>query len=82
MTRRVWKQDLPDHRLTLLETLAAYTRTGAWVEFMEDRKGMLKPGYLADIVILSHDLENRTYTEFADVHPVMTICDGRISYEA
>ena len=82
MTRKVWKAGLPDHRLTLHETLAAYTRTGAWVEFMEDRKGVLKPGYLADIVILSGDVESRPHEKLADVHPVMTICDGRISYEA
>lgn len=43
MTRQRWADDLPDQRLTLAETLAAYTSTSARVEFMEDRKGMLKP---------------------------------------
>lgn len=82
MTRTPWREDMPDHRLTLDETLKAYTRTSAWVEFMEDRKGMLKPGYYADVVVLSGDIEDRPYEEIADLAPVITICDGRITYEA
>ncbi|CAN7624632.1 amidohydrolase [Pararhizobium sp. LjRoot235] len=82
MTRETWKEDLPDQRLSLMETLAAYTRTSAWVEFMEDRKGVLKPGYLADVVVLSGDIESAAFDQLATLRPVMTICDGRITYEA
>lgn len=82
MTRKPWKDGLPDQRLTLTETLAAYTRAGAWVEFMEDRKGMLKPGYLADIVILDGDVEAAPSEALAAMRPVATICDGRVTYEA
>jgi predicted amidohydrolase YtcJ len=82
MTRGVWKDGMKDERLSLHETLAAYTRTGAWVEFMEDRKGMLKPGYLADIVVLSGDVETTDATRLAALRPVTTICDGRITYQA
>ncbi len=82
MTRKPWAEDMPDHRLSLMETLAAYTRTSAWVEFMEDRKGKLKEGFLADIVVLSGDIEACPATEIAALKPVATICDGRITYEA
>lgn len=82
MTRQVWKPDLPDQRLSLLETLVAYTRTSAWVEFMEDRKGMLKAGYLADVVVLSGGVEAVPFEQLATLRPVMTVCDGRITYEA
>ena len=82
MTRKVWKEGMADQRLSLLETLAAYTRTGAWVEFMEDRKGVLKPGYLADIVILDGDVEATPYEGLAAIRPLATICDGRFTYEA
>lgn len=82
MTREVWKEGLEDQRLSLGETLAAYTRTSAWVEFMEDRKGVLKPGYLADIVVLSGDVEAAPHEELASIRPVTTICDGRITYQA
>lgn len=82
MTRKPWRADMPDHRLSLDETLKAYTRTSAWVEFMEDRKGMLKPGYLADVVVLSGDIEGCSHEAIAALAPTFTICDGRITYEA
>ncbi|MFT4160518.1 amidohydrolase [Shinella sp.] len=82
MTRTVWKEGMTDQRLSLHETLAAYTRTSAWVEFMEDRKGVLKPGYLADIVVLSADVEAADFADLAAIRPVTTICDGRITYQA
>ncbi|QFI66274.1 amidohydrolase family protein [Sinorhizobium alkalisoli] len=75
------KPDLPDQRPSLLETLAAYTRSSAWVEFMEDRKGMLKPGYLADVVVLSGDIEAVPFIQLATLLPMMTVCDGRSTYE-
>lgn len=82
MTRTVWKGDMKDQRLSLHETLAAYTKNGAWVEFMEDRKGKLKAGYLADVVVLSADVEATDFSDLAAVRPVTTICDGRITYQA
>ncbi|MBD9375103.1 amidohydrolase [Rhizobium sp. ARZ01] len=82
MTRKVWNDDIADQRLTLQETLEAYTKTSAWVEFMEDRKGVLKEGYLADVVVLSGDVERTPLKDLAAVRPVTTICDGRITYQA
>ncbi|MBP0579336.1 amidohydrolase [Labrys sp. LIt4] len=81
MTRQPWKEGMPDQRLSLAETLGAYTSEGAWVEFMEDRKGRLKPGYLADIVVLSGDIEATPAAELAALRPVATICDGRITHQ-
>ncbi|MBU2327368.1 MAG: amidohydrolase [Alphaproteobacteria bacterium] len=81
MTRRLWDDDMPDHRLSLDQTLAAYTKTSAWVEFMEDRKGMLKPGYYADIVVLSGDIATVASEEIANLKVALTICDGRITHK-
>lgn len=81
MTRRAWAEDMPDHRLSLDETLAAYTKTSAWVEFMEDRKGMLKPGYYADVVVLSGDIASVESKAIARLNVVLTVCDGRITHE-
>lgn len=82
MCREPWADDMPDQRLSLNDTLAAYTRTSAWLEFMEDRKGVLKEGYLADIVVLSGDIEATPSADLADVRPVTTVCDGRITFQA
>ncbi|MGV1794908.1 amidohydrolase [Rhizobium sp. A37_96] len=82
MNRKVWRDDLPDHRLTLAETLPAYTRTSAWLEYMEDRKGILREGYLADLVMLSGDIEAIGLDKLDTLRPVLTLCDGRVTYEA
>ncbi|SOC46523.1 hypothetical protein SAMN05892877_12310 [Rhizobium subbaraonis] len=82
MSRQPWKEGLPDQRLSLEQTLAAYTRTSAWLEFMEDRKGVLKAGYLADVVVLSGDVEASASEDLAAIRPVATICDGRVTYQA
>ena len=68
--------------VTLHEAIHAYTAEGAWVEFMEDRKGLLKPGYLADVVMLSADIEAAAPDKVATMKPLLTICDGRVTFEA
>jgi hypothetical protein len=52
------------------------------MEFMEDRKGTLREGYLADVVVLDRDIEAAPADEIGQVRPVTTICDGRIIFEA
>lgn len=82
VTRRPWADGLPDQRFTLIEALAAYTREGAWAEHAENRKGMLRAGYLADLVLLSGDIEAVPFDDLPALQPVMTICGGRITYQA
>ena len=38
-------------RSTMQNAIKYYTLGSAYSQFMEDRKGMIKTGYLADIVI-------------------------------
>lgn len=81
MTREPLADDLPDQRLPLDEILRGYTLNAAWVEFMSDRKGMLKEGYLADVVVLDTDIERVALQDLATVSVALTICDGRITFE-
>lgn len=81
VTRTPWEPDLPDQSFTVLEALSAYTLEGAYAEHAEDRKGQLKPGYLADLVLLSADIETIAPQEIGTVSPVLTICGGRVTYE-
>jgi len=80
--RKRWADDLPDQAFSLHEAIAGYTVEGAYAEFAEDRKGRLRPGYLADIVILSHDIEALPPEELHRASAAVTICGGRITYEA
>lgn len=82
LNRQPWSPGLSDHRQTLADTLIAYTRDAAYAEFQENVKGQLRPGFLADLVLLSDDLFAAPVEMMDQVHPVMTMCDGRIVYEA
>ncbi len=66
---------------SLLDAIHGFTLAGAHMEFMEDRKGMLKEGYLADVAVLNADMERLKPNQIAAVKPVMTICDGRVVFE-
>lgn len=71
-----------DQRLSLMETLAAYTTGGAYAEHTEDRKGMLREGYFADLVILSGDIEAVAPEEIGAMHVATTVCGGRVVWDA
>jgi predicted amidohydrolase YtcJ len=82
LTRKPWKEGLPDQKLTLDEAIAGYTRDGAFAEFREQRKGQLKPGMLADLVVLGGDIERQDPEGIKDMDVRLTVCDGKITHEA
>jgi len=46
----------PEARLTMQETLQAYTTGAAYAAGMEDRSGKLSAGFLADVIVLDRNL--------------------------
>lgn len=82
VTRQKWSGDDPDQSFSLMEAIAAYTLEGAWAEHAEDRKGMIRPGYVADLVVLDGDIENTMPKQLHEVRPSKTICGGRITFSA
>jgi predicted amidohydrolase YtcJ len=81
VTRKPWRDDLPVQAQSLLDTLAAYTVAGAFSEFAEGEKGALKRGMLADVVVLSDNLEEITPEQLEHVTVKTTVCDGRVVFE-
>ncbi|HLF89839.1 MAG TPA: amidohydrolase family protein, partial [Anaerolineales bacterium] len=81
LNRQPWQEGLANHRQTLEQALLSYTRDAAYAEFKEHEKGILKPGYLADLVLLSEDIFEVPPEEIERVHPVMTMVDGRVVFE-
>lgn len=82
MTREPMKPGLPNHRQTLMQCIAGYTRDGAYTEFAEARKGRLRQGMLADVVVMGHDLEKLAPEALTEARAVTTIADGRITFAA
>lgn len=75
-------EEWPDQRQSLHEALASYTRDNAWVEFNEHRKGRLAAGMMADIVVMDADLEGLEPGDLGKARAAVTICNGRITYQA
>lgn len=81
MVRDAFKPGMPNHRQTLMQMIAGYTKDGAYTEFAETRKGRLEPGMLADIAVFSADLEQTDPARLTDVKAVLTVADGRVTHE-
>ena len=81
LNRQKLAPENPDQRLTLEECIIGYTRDAAYVEFKEYEKGQIKEGYLADLVLFSHDLFDVKPDEITSARPVLTMIDGRIVFE-
>lgn len=73
---------VPEEKIPLEEALRAYTSANAWAGFQDDRLGMLKPGYLADFVVLSENLFEIDPVEIVNVSVLRTIVGGREVYAA
>jgi len=71
----------PNQCLTLEECIIGYTGDAAYVEFKENEKGQIKEGYLADLVLFSHDLFEVKPEEIMTVKAVLTMIDGRVVFE-
>jgi predicted amidohydrolase YtcJ len=71
----------PDQILSMEKAIELYTLGSAYAEFMENRKGMLKPGYFADIVIFERDLFSIPKEEIMKDRVDFTIVGGKVVYK-
>jgi predicted amidohydrolase YtcJ len=71
-----------DQKLTMEEAIRFYTLGSAFAQFTEDRKGMIKTGYLADIIIVDHDLLTIPENEIMKTKVDYTITGGKIVYSS
>lgn len=66
----------PEQRLTLAQTLAGYTRGGAYAGFADDRRGVIAPGMQADFVQFDRDFFAIPPADIVNGKVVRTIVDG------
>jgi predicted amidohydrolase YtcJ len=72
----------PEEKLTMEEAIRYYTLGSAFAQFMENRKGMIKQGYLADIVIVDKDLLTIPENEIMTTKVDYTIVGGKVVYKS
>ena len=70
----------PEQKIKMEEAIEYYTLGSAYSQFMEDRKGMIRPGFLADIVILDKDLITIPENEIMKTKVDYTITGGKVVY--
>jgi len=72
----------PEQKLTMEEAINFYTVGSAYAQFMDNRKGMIRKGYLADIVIVDKDLLSIPENQIMNTKLVFTIVGGPIVYSS
>lgn len=67
-------------KISIEQTLYAYTRDAAYAEFEDQAKGSLDPGKLADVIVLSQNLFETAPLEIRQTRVLATLVGGRIVY--
>lgn len=72
----------PEEKISMADAIRYYTLGAAYAQFMEERKGILKKGYLADIVIIDRDLFSVPENEIMRAKIDYTITGGKVVYSS
>ncbi len=70
----------PEQSLTVADAIRCYTLESAYAEFMDQRKGSITPGKLADLCVLPNDILESPPEQILDTEVTMTIFDGEVVY--
>jgi len=71
----------PEERITIEEAIRMYTINGAWQDHMDDVKGSIEVGKLADFCVLGEDILTIDPQKIRDIPVLMTIAGGKIVYD-
>lgn len=71
-----------DERVSLIDTLYAYTAGGAWAAHMEGLTGTLRAGLAGDLVMIDGDIEAMPADEIGRTGIALTVAGGRITHQA
>ncbi len=87
VTRRTLDDKNPDgwfaaQKVTVEEALRAYTVENAYGVFAEGRRGVLKPGALADVVLLDRDITAIDPVDIPNTQVLVTVAGGQVVYRA
>ncbi|MEU6389379.1 amidohydrolase [Streptomyces sp. NPDC046939] len=72
----------PHNRVDRETALQMFTTAGAALTGEQDRKGVLRPGFLGDLTVLSQDYFTVPDPEITDIEALVTVVGGRIVYAA
>ena len=73
--------DQPQERLSMEQSVIAYTRDAAYANFAEKSTGTLEPGKFADLAVLSRDIFSAAPEDVGKTHVTMTMVGGKVVFE-
>jgi predicted amidohydrolase YtcJ len=73
---------LPKERISLADTIKAYTLGAAFAGHRDKTEGSLETGKLADLIILSQDLFNIEPSQIEKTQVLLTMVGGKVVYES
>lgn len=71
----------PEECITVEEAIRTYTINGAWQDHMEDVKGSIEVGKLADFCIIGDDILTIDPHKIGEIPVLMTIVGGKIVFD-
>lgn len=71
----------PQQRVSLEEAIDLYTSKSAFASFDEHKKGKLKEGYLADLVILDQNIFKIDIETIRETNVLLTMVGGIVAYK-
>jgi predicted amidohydrolase YtcJ len=72
----------PEETPSRENALRLYTRGSAWFSFVEDKRGSLEPGKLADLAVLSKDYMTVPLDQIGSIESLLTMVGGKVVYAA
>ncbi len=73
---------VPTERISLEDTIKAYTLGAAFAGRREKTEGSLEPGKLADLIVIDRDLFKIEPSEIAKTQVLLTVVGGRVVYQS
>ncbi len=73
---------VPTERISLEDTIKAYTLGAAFAGRREKTEGSIEPGKLADLIVLQQDIFKIEPSELAQTKVLLTMVGGKIVYQA
>ncbi|HEV8356212.1 MAG TPA: amidohydrolase, partial [Gemmatimonadales bacterium] len=71
---------VPEQKISVEEALRAYTAANGYAVFADGTRGVLKPGFRADLVVLDRDITRVPPASIDQAKVVVTVVGGRIVY--
>ena len=72
---------VPSERMSVAQAVDCYTAGSAYAEFCETRKGRLKPGFWADLIVVDRDIFEIDSHLIGQTKVLLTMTDGEVVYQ-